>query len=121
VKLGEIESQLQRGHTTADRYSYLATAIVDVSTPAIHSGHSLIAKVGGASAPAAQGVQSAVPSALRCIIKLFIVADRRSKKMQGLLAGSVTKSCLCEIVLINVLSVLDEMLVNMWQKVHSKS
>jgi len=60
VKLGEIESQLQRGHTTAEKYSYMATAIVDVSTPAIHSGHSLIAKIGGTSVPAAQGVQSAV-------------------------------------------------------------
>jgi len=60
VKLGEIESQLQRGHTTADKYSYMATAVVDISTPAIHSGHSLILKVGGASVPAAQGVQSTV-------------------------------------------------------------
>jgi len=60
VKLGEIESQLQRGHTTADKYSYMASAVVDISTPAIHSGHSLILKVGGASVPAAQGVQSAV-------------------------------------------------------------
>ena len=60
MKLGEIESQLQRGHTTAEKYSYMASAVVDVSTPAIHSGHSLIAKIGGGNVPAAQGVQSAV-------------------------------------------------------------
>jgi len=60
VKLGEIESQLQRGQTTADRYSYLASAVVDACTPAIHSGQSLIAKIGGSSVPAAQGVQSTV-------------------------------------------------------------
>jgi len=60
VKLGEIESQLQRGHTTAEKYSYMSSAVVDVSTPAIHSGHSLIAKIGGSSVPAGQGVQSSV-------------------------------------------------------------
>ena len=61
VKLGEIESQLQRGgHSTVERYSHLASAVVDVSTPAIHSAQSLIAKMGGASAPVAQGIQSAV-------------------------------------------------------------
>jgi len=63
VKLGEIESQLQRagmGSMTAERYSYLATAVVDVSTPAIHSAQTLIAKVGGANAPIAQGIQSTV-------------------------------------------------------------
>ena len=61
VKLGELESQLQRGsHSTVERYSHLASAVVDVSTPAIHSAQSLIAKIGGASAPVAQGVQSAV-------------------------------------------------------------
>jgi len=70
VKLGEIESQLQRGHTTADRYSYLAAAVVDVSTPAIHCAHSLIAKIGGSSVPAGQGVQSAVS-----ITNDVIVAD----------------------------------------------
>jgi len=60
VKLGEIESQLQRGHTTADKYLYMASAVVDISTPAIHAGHSLIAKIGGSGVPAGQGVQSAV-------------------------------------------------------------
>ena len=60
MKLGEIESQLQRGHTTAERYSYLASVVVDTSTPAVHSGQSLMAKIGGSSTPAAQGVQSAV-------------------------------------------------------------
>jgi len=73
VKLGEIESQLQRGHTTADRYSYMATVVVDVSTPAIHSGHSLIAKIGGASVPAAQGVQSTVIPAFTVSSPLAIV------------------------------------------------
>jgi len=71
VKLGEIESQLQRGgHATADKYSFLASAVVDVSTPAIHSAQTLIAKIGGPSAPTAQGIQSAVLVALLIILLL---------------------------------------------------